>query len=94
MNARASLYIDGRVQGVNFRGFTRRLAQELGLKGWVRNLYDGRVEALAEGERAKIETFIERLRIGPPLARVERVDVRWADYTGEFPDFRIGWTDF
>lgn len=94
MNARAHLHIGGRVQGVNFRGFTRRLAQELGLKGWVRNLYDGRVEVLAEGDRAKIESLIERLKAGPPLARIENVSVRWSGYTGEFPDFQIGWTDF
>ena len=94
MNARAHLHIDGRVQGVNFRGFTRRLAKELDLKGWVRNLYDGRVEVLAEGGKAELESLIERLRAGPPLAQVEKVSVRWSDYTGEFPDFLIGWTDF
>ena len=88
------MHVEGRVQGVSFRGFTRRLAQELHLKGWVRNLYDGRVEVLAEGDKAGIESLIERLKAGPPFARVESVSVRWSEYTGEFPDFKIGWTDF
>ena len=94
MNERAHLYVEGRVQGVNFRGFSRRVAVEMGLKGWVRNLYDGRVEILAEGDRANLESFIKRLEAGPSFARVDQVSVRWGEYTGEFPDFRIGWTDF
>lgn len=94
MNVRANIHVEGRVQGVSFRGFTRRLAQELHLKGWVRNLYDGRVEVLAEGDKDGIEVMIERLKAGPPSARVENVSVRWGEYTGEFQDFKIGWTDF
>ena len=55
MNARVHFFVSGRVQGVAFRGYIRKWAQELGLQGWVRNLYDGRVEAVAEGERAVLE---------------------------------------
>jgi len=94
MNARAHAYVQGRVQGVSFRGYTLRKAAQLGLKGWVRNLYDGRVEVLAEGEKSNVEAMIDWLKIGPSLARVENVDVRWEDYKGEFQDFRIAWTDF
>jgi len=94
MNARAHVWVTGRVQGVMFRGHTRRRASELDLKGWVRNLYDGRVELLAEGEKSKVEAMIGWLKVGPPLARVESVDVSWEEYTGELQDFRIGWTDF
>jgi len=94
MNERAHVFVEGRVQGVNFRGFARRTALELGLKGWVRNLYDGRVELLAEGDRAELDQFVERLKAGPPFARVDQVNVRWGAATGEFTDFRVGWTDF
>ena len=62
--------------------------------GWVRNLYDGRVEAVAEGPRPAVEAFIARVREGPAAARVEDVGVVWEDYRGEFNDFRIAWLDF
>jgi acylphosphatase len=94
MNARAHALVSGRVQGVAFRGYTRKWALELGLKGWVRNLYDGRVEAVAEGERSKVETLLSRIKTGPPLSRVENMDVAWEAYRGEFDDFRIAWLDF
>jgi acylphosphatase len=88
------VYISGKVQGVSFRGFARRCAAELGLTGWVRNLYDGRVEVLAEGERLNLEVLSERLKIGPSSARVDKLDVGWESYTGEFPDFKVAWLDF
>jgi acylphosphatase len=94
MNARAHVLVSGRVQGVAFRGYTRKWALELGLKGWVRNLYDGRVEAVAEGERSKVEALLSRIQTGPSLSRVEDMDVAWEDYQGEFADFRIAWLDF
>jgi acylphosphatase len=81
--------VSGRVQGVFFRDFTRSCAYELGLKGWVRNLMDGRVEVVAEGEKDSIQKLLERLKRGPAFARVEKVDVDWEDYKGEFRDFRI-----
>ncbi len=61
----------------------------MGLSGWVRNLPDGRVEALVEGEKAEIQNLEKRLREGPPLSRVEDVHTEWEEYTGEFFDFRI-----
>ena len=94
MNVRANIHVDGWVQGVGFRGFARRLAHQLHIRGWVRNLYDGRVEVLAEGDKAAIESLIELLKPGPPSARVESIKVRWGEYTGEFQDFKVGWTDF
>jgi len=94
MNARAHILISGRVQGVAFRGYARKWALELGLTGWVRNLYDGRVEAVAEGERSKVEALLNRIKIGPPLSRVENMAATWEDYRGEFADFRIAWLDF
>lgn len=72
---RAHVIVTGRVQEVWFRDSTRRRAQELGLGGWVRNLADGRVEAIFEGEANLVGQAVEFARQGPPQARVERVDV-------------------
>jgi acylphosphatase len=67
--------VSGRVQGVWFREATRRRAEELGLSGWVRNLPDGSVEALFEGEAARVREALEFVKVGPPLARVTDVVV-------------------
>ncbi|MFQ6070152.1 MAG: acylphosphatase [Candidatus Aminicenantales bacterium] len=91
MKGRAHIIISGRVQGVFFRDHTQRWASSLGVKGWVRNLRDGRVEVLAEGDKESIEKLIARLKEGPPFASVREVDVQWEDYKGEFTDFRITW---
>lgn len=63
--------ISGRVQGVNFRWAAVREATRLGVHGWVRNLHDGRVEALVEGDQAAVDRMVQWLRIGPPAARVD-----------------------
>ncbi|HEX9902090.1 MAG TPA: acylphosphatase [Acidobacteriota bacterium] len=86
---RAHLFVSGLVQGVFFRDHTQRWASSLGLTGWVRNLGDGRVEALAEGPEADLQAFISLLRQGPPQARVEDIELEWELYQGEFNDFRI-----
>lgn len=72
-----------------FRFFAQHVANMLGVTGWVRNLYDGRVEVVAEGEREALEQFLSELKKGPRLARVEEVDITWEDYQGEFVDFSI-----
>jgi len=87
--ARAHLRIYGWVQGVFFRSSMRRIAKRLGVVGWVRNLPDGSVEAVMEGEREKVEEVIKWAHRGPELAVVERVDVEWEEPTGEFDDFSI-----
>jgi len=89
MRRRAHLFISGKVQGVYFRANTQSEALKLGLKGFVRNLPDGRVEALFEGEEEAIEKMIAWCHRGPSGARVERVDVEWGEYRGEFEDFII-----
>lgn len=73
---RRHVHVSGRVQGVFFRDFTRQQAQALELTGWVRNLDDGRVEAVFEGEPASVTTMLNKLRDGPPQARVEQIAVR------------------
>ncbi|MCS6788328.1 MAG: acylphosphatase [Aigarchaeota archaeon] len=86
---RAHVWVSGRVQGVFFRANAKRVADELGLSGWVRNLPDGRVEAVFEGPEEAVLKAVEWCRRGPPLAVVERVDVSWEDYTGSESGFRI-----
>jgi len=86
---RVHVFIDGRVQGVAYRYFAEKYANRLGLSGWVRNLADGRVEVLAEGPAGAVDSFLDQLREGPRLARVERFDVRREPATGEFSEFRI-----
>jgi len=92
MKARVHVFVSGRVQGVFFRDHTQKFAVSLGLTGWVKNLRDGRVETIAEGEKEKLETFISRLEEGAPLAVVEKVDVDWGKYKGEFANFTITWS--
>jgi acylphosphatase len=86
---RLHVFIGGRVQGVFFRARTRDTARRLGLSGWVRNLSDGRVEALFEGEEEQLRSALAWCRTGPPRSRPEAVDARWVDGTGEFSDFEI-----
>jgi acylphosphatase len=73
---RRRVWVSGRVQGVAFRAYTRREARAAGVDGWVRNLADGRVEAVFEGPPGAVEALVAWCRSGPRHARVERVDVR------------------
>jgi acylphosphatase len=93
MEVRAHVYISGFVQGVFFRYETRVLAEKLGLKGWVRNTRDGRVEAVFEGDKRKVEEMLNFCHRGPPGARVTGVEVKWEKPRGEFSSFEIryGW---
>jgi acylphosphatase len=86
---RCHVLVSGRVQGVFFRQSTSEKAKAFGLKGWVRNTEDGRVEAVFEGEREKIEKILEWMKVGPPLARVDGLEIKWEDFKGEFDDFEI-----
>jgi acylphosphatase len=86
---RAHVIVDGRVQGVCFRMDTRRAALERSVNGWVRNLPDGRVEAVIEGEESDVKSMLKWCETGPPLARVGKVAVEWEPYTGESDSFKI-----
>jgi acylphosphatase len=88
-NAQARVIFSGRVQGVFFRAFTRDVASLLGLSGWVKNLHDGSVEAVFEGEKELVEDAIKRCRKGPPGARVEEALVEWKPFSGEFRGFSV-----
>ncbi len=89
--ARAQVLISGRVQGVFYRAYTRDLAKARGLTGWVRNLPDGRVFAVFEGDREKIESMLAWCRQGPQYAAVDEVLTDWQAYVGEFEDFSIAY---
>lgn len=89
MKVRCHIFISGLVQGVFFRSTTEQMAGVLGLKGWVRNTENGKVEVLIEGEKEKVEEMIKWLHKGSSMARVEKVDIEWQEYKGEFPDFKI-----
>jgi len=91
MKARAHAHVSGRVQGVFFRDSIRRLAERLGVVGWARNLSDGRVETILEGEKANVEKVIEFCRRGPSGAYVLGLEVKWEEWQGEFTDFQIMW---
>jgi acylphosphatase len=83
------VFAGGRVQGVAYRFFAEKYAGRMGISGWARNLPDGRVEVLAEGSGGNIEVFLELLREGPRLARVDSFDIRREASTGEFRDFQV-----
>ena len=75
MNSARRYYVSGRVQGVGYRSFAQRAARELSLRGWARNLEDGRVEVVAMGGLRQLESLEGELRVGPPYAEVRRVEV-------------------
>ena len=89
MKARAHVFVSGRVQMVFFRSETRYEAKKRGVKGWVRNLRDGRVEAVFEGEEEAVKELVEFCNRGPSGARVTHLDVKWENHTSEFKDFKI-----
>jgi acylphosphatase len=88
---RARVVIDGRVQGVSFRANTCDQARAIGVHGWVRNLDDGRVEALFEGSLRNVQRVINWCYSGPSSARVASVEVHWESPTGEEQSFQIIW---
>ncbi len=89
MKTRAHVIVSGSVQGVFFRSEIENLAGENGVTGWVRNLPDGTVEAVFEGEEQSVLRLVEFCKRGPPLARVEKVAVSKETFRGEFFGFRI-----
>ncbi len=86
---RVHIYVSGLVQGVFFRANAADKAQSLGLFGWVKNLPDGRVELVVEGEKEQVYQMIEWCKIGPPAAEVQDVEVETQQYSGEFNRFAV-----
>lgn len=81
--------ISGRVQGVMFRAWVFDQAHNLELTGWVRNLRDGQVETLLQGDESKIEEMKKRLNQGSPMSRVDNVECKWLDYDKDHTEFKI-----
>ncbi len=86
---RLHIIVYGKVQGVFYRGSAVKQAKSLGLNGWVKNLEDGSVELLAEGEDGKLAAFLEWCKEGPEDAEVYGFQTNWSDYKAEFSDFAI-----
>jgi acylphosphatase len=89
MTARAHVIFKGKVQGVWFRANTQQKAVELGVNGWVRNLNDGSVEAVFEGEKSLVEEVIDWCSHHQPYARVTEAEVHWESARNEFNKFEI-----
>lgn len=86
---KAHIFVSGLVQGVFFRANTVQKARELELKGWVKNLPDGRVEAIFEGEKKNVREMIEWAKRGPANARIDDFEADFEKYTGEFDNFEV-----
>jgi acylphosphatase len=87
--ARIHIRVKGRVQGVGFRAYVEYEAQQIGVRGWVRNVGYDTVEAVAEGTRAEMERFITKMKEGPRMSRVDEAKMEWEDATGEFTEFGV-----
>jgi len=86
---RAHVFVTGRVQGVYYRQTAMEAARAHGVFGWVRNLQDGRVEAVLEGDESSVNSVVEWCKKGPAKAEVEKVDTKLEGFTGEFSQFTI-----
>ena len=89
METGAHILVSGLVQGVGFRYFVNRTAVALGLRGYVRNLYNGHVEIEVEGNRSLIEEFIKRVKVGPRAAQVSDLKIDWVAPEHQFREFQI-----
>lgn len=81
--------ISGLVQGVSYRFFARKYANLLNITGYAKNLWDGKVEVVAEGEKENLLKFLEVLKKGPSLSQVKKVDATWENYTGKHQGFSV-----
>lgn len=81
--------VHGRVQGVGFRWFVMESVRELAVTGWVRNLYNGNVEVMAEGSQEDLDKLVKSLHKGPPSSNVTNVDDRWQPASGDFSGFKV-----
>jgi len=89
MKLRVHIFVSGKVQGVFFRENTRKKAAEFGLSGFIKNLQNGKVEAIFEGDKEQIEKIIQWIKKGPEMAQVEDIEIDWQNYQGEFRNFEI-----
>ena len=88
---KARLVVRGQVQGVGYRFFASKKAQELGVRGWIKNNPDGTVEAAVESSGENIEQFIHVLRSEHPWAKVNSIEIEWQPFDAQFQDFKINY---
>ena len=81
--------IHGRVQGVGYRFFAERVATQLDITGYAKNLWNGDVEVVAQGDKTSLETYLTKLREGPRMAKVTDIDVEWQSVSEQYPNFDI-----
>lgn len=93
-DARIRAVIHGVVQGVGFRFFVIRRAQQLNISGWVRNVGYDKVETVAEGKKEALNAFLDELKVGPSSARVSKVDVEWEKPLHDFKDFQLKYDEW
>jgi len=86
---RIEVYVEGTVQGVGFRYFTQRIAKEIGVRGFVKNLPDGRVYIVAEGEKEQLDKFLSYVKKGPSMSVVRKVEINKVRKSEEFENFSI-----
>jgi acylphosphatase len=86
---RAEIKLSGLVQGVGFRYFVVRNAQQLGLKGYVKNMYDGSVLIVTEGEKGLIDELFKKAKVGPRSASVHKANIEWTEFKNEFSSFGV-----
>ena len=89
MNKRCHILISGKVQGVYYRAYAKTNAEKVRVTGYVKNMPDGRVEVVAEGDEFDVLSFIQFIRSGPPSSVIEGFDVEWLPASGEFKDFQV-----
>lgn len=82
------VFYSGQVQGVGFRYTTVRISHRFAVTGWIRNLYDGRVEMLAEGQEDTLTAFLNEVRHGPLQQHIRDVQMTWADATHQYTEFK------
>lgn len=83
------IVVSGVVQGVGFRWYALRVANRFGLKGYVRNRFDGGVEMYAEGDEGALSAFLDEIRVGPRNAHISNMNFNWIEYNGKYTEFRI-----
>jgi len=89
MKKRIHAFYSGDVQGIGFRFTAMGLAGSSAVAGWVKNLSDGRVEVVAEGDEEKLIRFLEKIKTGSLQRYIKNIDLNWQDYRGEFKSFNV-----
>ena len=88
-NKAVRLVVSGLVQGVGFRWYVKRVADDYGVNGFVRNRDDGSVESVAEGDSSAVHGFLDEVKVGPSSAHVTGVNVEWLNFEGKYKGFNI-----